>query len=128
MISLLFPVSDPAKSDNKPKDMTVYTILESAANLTVKFHLNPVSDYAVYWSKDGLELQDTNIKNTAKEEHIESTYLIPNVTDNQLGNYRVQVINWAIENEPHEVIFNVTLKLRGKASIFYKNMFSVWHI
>ena len=110
----LFSFSDSAKSDNKPEDMTVYTVLESAVNLTVKFCMNPVSNYDIYWTKGGLVLQDTNVRNTEKEKHIQTTYFISNVTDNQLGNYRVQVINWAIKNEPNEVIFNVTLKLRGK--------------
>ena len=113
-ISFVFPVSDSAKLKNKPKDMTVYTSLESAVNLTVKFCMNPVSHYDIYWSKGGFVLQDTNVRNTEEGEHIQTTYCISNVTKIHLGNYTVQVINWAIESEPKEVKFNVTLKLRGK--------------
>ena len=96
--------------------MVVYTSLESAVNLTVKFSMNPVNNYGIYWSMGSLLLQDTNIRNTEKEGHIQTTYSISKVTDNQLGNYRVQVFNWAIESESNKVIFNVTLKLRGKES------------
>ena len=113
-ISFVFPVSDSAKSENKPEDMTVYTSLGAAVNLTVKFCMNPDTNYDAYWSKGGLLLQDTNVKNTEKRGHIQTTYFISNVTNKQLGSYRVQVINWAIG--PDEVIFNVTLKLRGKES------------
>ena len=116
--ALVLPVSDAAKSENTPEDMTVYTSLESPINLTVKFCLNPVDNYDVYWSMGGLELQDANVRNTAKEEHIQTTYFISNVTNKHLGKYRVQVINWAIDSEHNDVIFNVTLKLRGKDSKF----------
>ena len=106
--------SDAAKSENKREDMTVYSVLESNASLTVKFRINPVSNYSVYWSMDGPVLQDTHVVDIVKEEYVQTTCYILNVTQDQLGNYNVRVINWAISGEQNIVTFNVKLKLPGK--------------
>ena len=109
-------MSDVAKSENRPEDMTVYVDLESTAILNAKFRMNPVSNYTVYWFMGNSELQDTNIINTAKGEHVQTTYAITNVTKEQLGNYTAHVINQAITTEHNEVTLNVLLALRGKKS------------
>ena len=96
--------------------MTVYSVLASDANMTVKFRINPVSNYAVYWSISGLVLPNINVGNNVQGEHVQTTYFISNVTKEQLGNYTLRVINWAITSEPNEVTFNVILKLPGKKS------------
>ena len=88
--------------------------MESDAILTVKFHMNPVSNFTVYWSMGGLWLQNTHVKNTVTEEHIETTYFIRKVTNQHLGNYTVHVINCAIASEHNEAAFNVILKLKDK--------------
>ena len=110
-------ISDSAKSANTAEDMTVYTSLESAANLTVKFHMNPASNYTIDWSMGSSNsLQDTNIRNTVKDNQVKTTYFVSNVTKSQLGNYTVRVINSAIESEHNEAIFHVILKLKGEKS------------
>ena len=111
-------ILDAAKLEN-PQDLTVYTALESAAILTVKFHINPVINYTVYWYKDGLLLDDTNIRDKEKGKHIQTSYFITYVKNKHLGNYTVQVINLAIVSEHNEVTFNVILKLRGKKNLYH---------
>ena len=114
---VLVIISDAAKSANTAEDMTVYTSLESAANLTMKFHMNPVSNYTVDWSMDSSNtFQDINVRNTVKDNQVKTTYFVSNVTKNQLGNYTVRVINSAIASEHNEAIFSVILKLKGKKS------------
>ena len=61
-------------------------------------------------------LQDTNVKDTVKDNHVQTTYFISDVTNKHLGNYTVHVVNTAIKNEPKEVIFNVLLKKIGNKS------------
>ena len=99
--------------------MTVYTALNSAANLTMKFHINPVSNYKVHWYMGSSVLQDTNVKDTVKDNHVQTTYFISDVTNKQLGNYTVHVTNTAIESEPNKVIFNVLLKKIGNKIMGY---------
>ena len=111
-------ISDAAKLEN-PQDLTVYTALESAAILTVKFHMNPVTNYTVYWYKGGSSLDDTNIRDKVKGKHIQTSYFVTYVKNKHLGNYTVQVINWAIASEHNEVTFNVILKLRGKKKLHH---------
>ena len=97
--------------------MTVYTALYSAANLSVKFHMNPVSNYTVHWSMgSSISLNDSNVNNTVRGNNVKTTYFISNVTKKHLGNYTVGVINSAITSEHNESIFEVTLKLLGKKS------------
>ena len=96
----------------------MYTVLESAVTLLVKFHMNPVSNYTVYWSKEDLTPQDINIRDVTDGEYIQTTYFIRKVTTKHLGNYTVQVINWAIESEHKEATFNVILKLKGEKGKF----------
>ena len=116
-ISLVVIISDAAKLENTAEDNTVYTCLECAVNLTVKFHINPVNSYRSCWSMGSSnDLQDSNVNNTVKGNHVKTTYFIPNVTKKQLGNYTVRVINSAITSEHNEAIFNVLLKLKGKKS------------
>ena len=93
--------------------MTVFSALGSDAILTVKFHINPVSNFTVFWSIGGIGVKNSNVKDTVNEGHIETTYFIRKVTNKQLGNYTVQVINWAIASEHNEVTFNVILEFRG---------------
>ena len=99
--------------------MTVYTALGSDAVLTVKFQMNPVSNFTVYWSLGGEGIKNSNVKDTVNEEHVETTYFIRKVTNQHLGNYTVHVTNWAIASEHNEVTFNVILKLRGKVKEDY---------
>ena len=106
-------ISDAAKLENTHKDLTAYTDLESTANLTVKFRVNPVINSTVYWIIGDSVLQDINIQNTLKDEQIQATYFISHVTDEKLGKYTVQVINWAM-GKHNKVTFPVVLKLRGK--------------
>ena len=113
-ISVMVLISDAAKSENSAEDMVVYTVLESAANVTVKFHMNPVSNFTVHWSMGSSVLHDSNIKHTVTGNHVQTTYFISYVTNTQLGNYIVRVINFAIKNKPNEAIFKVKLKQRGK--------------
>ena len=96
--------------------MTVYTALESAGNLTVKFHINPVDNYTVHWSMGNLVLPGANVKDTVKDNHVQTTYYISDVTNKHLGNYTVHVINTAIKSEPNKATFNVLLKEIGKKS------------
>ena len=114
-ISFVVFISDTAKSDNTAEDTTVYTALETAANLTVKFHMNPVSNYTIHWYMESSDsLQNTNVRNTVKDHQVKTTYFISNVTKKELGNYTVRVINSAITSGNKEVTFYVMLKLRGK--------------
>ena len=76
--------------------------------------MNPVSNYTVSWSKGDSEGQDSDISNSEKGEHVQTTYSILNVTKSQLGNYTVRVINQAIKSEPNEATFTVVLELGGK--------------
>ena len=109
-----FLISDAAKLDSTLEDMTVYTALEFSVDLSVKFHINPVSNYKVTWFLGDSEVQDTYISNIEKGEHVQTTYSISNVTKPQLGNYTVRVINQAIIGEPNEATFIVVLQLRGE--------------
>ena len=110
----MITVSDAAKLESTLKDMTVYAALEASADLTVKFRMNPVSNYTVSWFMADSAVQDTDITNAVKGEHIQTTYSILNVTKSELGNYTVQVINHVIMGEPNEAKFFVTLELRGE--------------
>ena len=97
--------------------MTVYTALESAAYLTVKFNMNPVSNYTVHWSMGSSDsLQNINVMDAVIGNQVKSTYFVSNVTKKELGNYTVRVINSAIASEYREVAFYVMLKLEGKKS------------
>ena len=110
-------ISDTAKSQNTAEDMTVYTALYSAANLSVKFHMNPVSNYTVHWSMDSSNsLKNSNVNNAVKGNNVKTTFFISNVTKKHLGNYTVRVINSAIASKHNEAIFGVTLKLLGEKS------------
>ena len=116
-ISFVIFILDAAKSENTVEDMTAYTSLGSAANLTVKFHMNPANNYTVQWTMGSSNsLQDTNIRDKVKDNRIKTTYFISNVTKKQLGNYTVRVINPAITNKQNEAIFSVVLKLKGTKS------------
>ena len=114
IINIVVLETDAAKLKNTPGELTVYAALESAANLTVKFHINPTSNYTVYWSMGDLLVQDSNIRDTIEEHHVQTTYFIYNVTHEHLGTYNVRVINWAIIGEQNISRFNMTLKLPGK--------------
>ena len=94
--------------------MTVYTALESPINLTVKFHINPVSNYTVSWSNGNLTISDTKINTIANVEQIQTTYSISEVTKDHLGNYAVKATNKAIIGENNQVTFNLALELRGE--------------
>ena len=94
--------------------MTVFADLESTAILNVKFRMNPVSNYTVFWSMGDSVLQDTNIRNAVKDELVQTICSISNVTKEQLGSYTVLVINQAITSEHNEATFNVTLASRGE--------------
>ena len=96
--------------------MTVYAALESSANLTVEFRMNPVNNYKVTWSMGNSELQDTYVRDTVKEEFVQTTYSISDINKQQLGNYNVRVINRAIKGEPNEARFTVVLELRGESN------------
>ena len=107
-------ISDTAKSDNTAEDMIVYTSLKTATNLSVKFHMNPVSNYTVLWSFGSSDLlQNTNVRDTVEGHQVKTNYFISNVTKKELGSYIVRVINKAITSEK-EVTFYVMLKLRGE--------------
>ena len=108
--------------------MTVYATLDSAANLSVKFHMNPVSNYTVHWSMGTSNgLKDSNVNNTVKGNNVKTTYFISNVSKQQLGKYTVRVINSAITSEHNEAIFSVTLKLLGnKNNIMLCLNLKVW--
>ena len=110
-------ISDKAKSENTPEEKTIYAILESTANLAVKFRMNPVSNCTVHWSMGDSVLQDTNIRNTVKGEHVQTTYSISNVTQEYLGKYTVRVINWAITGGNNEATFNIILALTGNIPV-----------
>ena len=71
--------------------------------------MNPVSNYTIYWSKGNSTLQDIKVKNTVKEEQVQTTYFISEVTKDQLGNYTVQAIN-----QVNQVTFNLNVELRGE--------------
>ena len=125
-------ISDPAKSNNT-HDLIVYSALESAVVLTVKFHMNPVNNYTAFWSMDGLELEHANVRDKVKGQQVQTTYFISDLTEEQLGNYTVQVINWDITSKQKEATFNVILKLSGKSSSaksFYPvlSQTPVWHM
>ena len=115
LIDCVLIITDIAKSENT-NDLTVYTSLESTAMLTVKFEMNPVNNYSVQWSMGDLLLQNIHVKDIIDGEQIQASCVISDVTNKQLGNYTVKVINWAIENEENEVTFNVILKLENKKS------------
>ena len=59
-------------------------------------------------------VNEANITKSFQKGHVQTTYFIKDVTKEHLGNYNVQVINWAIFGEPNEVTFNVVLELRGE--------------
>ena len=105
---------DTAKLESTLEDMTVYAALGSIANLTVKFHINPLKSYNIYWSMKDTDIQDAGISSTEKKEYIQTTYSISEVTKLHLGNYTVQVINQAIIGELNEARFTVVLKLTGE--------------
>ena len=92
----------------------VYAALESSVDLSVKFHMNPVSNYKISWFMGESEVQDTYISNTENGGHVQTTYSIFNMTKPQLGNYTVRVINQAIMGEPNDATFIVVLQLRGE--------------
>ena len=94
--------------------MTAYAALEAPTNLTVKFRINPTSNYNVSWSMGDIEVKVNDITNIVEGEHVRTIYSILNVTKSQLGNYTVQVINKVIPGESNEAKFNVVLALRGK--------------
>ena len=106
--------SDAAKFVSTPEDMIVYAAPEDSVNLIVEFRINPVSNYKVAWFMGGTQMQDTDVSNTAKGEHAQTTYSISNVTKLQLGSYTVRVINRAIKDQPNEATFIVVLKLKGE--------------
>ena len=114
----VFIISDVARSE-KTDDLIVYTSLQSDALLTVHFQMNPVNNYTVYWSMDSLRLKNTNVRDIINGEHIQTSHLVSDVTNKQIGNYTVRIVNWAIESEDNEVRFNVILKLREKKSKFH---------
>ena len=99
--------------------MTVYATLRSTAKLTVKFRINPVSKFTVYWSMGDSVLQDINIINTINGDLVQTTYIILNVTNEQLGKYTIKVINWAINEENNEATFNIILTLTGNNSVLF---------
>ena len=105
-------VSDAARSENRPEDNTVYTGLGSAANMTLKFRINPVTNYTVHWSMGDSGLE---VRNAVKGEHVQSTYFVSHVTNKTLGNYTIQVTNWPMR-EHNIVTFYMVLKLRGKVN------------
>ena len=111
-------ISDAAKVENT-KDLIVHAALGSDAILTVKFQMNPVSNYTIHWSMDELMLPNTNVKNTYNGEHVQTSYIISGVTKEHLGNYTVQIINWAIATEDNEVSFNLELKMGGTTMQYY---------
>ena len=90
--------------------------MEDSVDLTVKFHINPVSSYTLFWSRSDLVLDYTKIRNIATDEHVQSTYFISSVTKEQLGTYNIQVINWAIRGKPNAVTSHVILALTGENS------------
>ena len=106
--------SDAAKSDKASEDITVYTALGSSATLTMNFYINPVNNYPVHWYMGDSVIQDTTVRNTVIGTHVQTTYTIFKVTHWELGNYKVQVTNWAIHGEHREVTFNLKLALRGE--------------
>ena len=91
----------------------MYTDLGSAANLTVKFQMNPVSKYTVSWFMGDSVLKYTNVRNPGGSVHVQIAYFVSYVTKKRLGNYTVEVINLAI-SEHNKVTFHMMLKLRGK--------------
>ena len=107
-------ISDAAKLESTLEELTVYAALHSSADLTVKFHINPVNNYKVSWSRGDTEVQDSVINNAVKGKHVETTYSILDVTESQLGNYTVQVTNQAIKREPDKAMLTVVLELRGE--------------
>ena len=117
MIATFFLILDPAKLESTPEDMTVYAALEASADLTVNFRINPFSNYTVSWSMGNLEVNNTDISNTEKEEYVQTTYSISNVTKPQLGSYSVLIVNRAIIGHPNEATFTVVLALKGENNI-----------
>ena len=106
--------TDAAKLESTLEDMTVYAALGSIANLTVKFHINPIKNCNISWSMKYTDIQDADITSIEKGEYIQTTYSISEVTKLHLGKYTVQVINQAIMGEPNEALFTGVLKLRGE--------------
>ena len=96
----------------------MYAALEASADLAVKFRINPFSNYTVSWSMGNLEVQNTDISNTEKEDYVQTTYSISNVTKPQLGSYSVLIVNQAIIGQPNEATFTVVLELKGENNIF----------
>ena len=124
LFNILIP--DIAKSKETPEAMTVYATLESPINLTVKFHINPVSNHTVYWFYGNSTILDTKAKIIVNEEQVQTTYSISEVTKDQLGNYTVQAINQAIMDKNNQVIFNLVLELRGEtydSIYFYEELY-----
>ena len=124
LFNILIP--DIAKSKETPEAITVYAALESPINLTVKFHINPVSNYTVYWFNGNSTILDTKVKTIVNEEQVQTTYSISEVTKDHLGNNTLQAINQAILDENNQVIFNLVLKLRGEtydSIYFYEELY-----
>ena len=97
--------------------MTAFAVLESPIALTVKFLMNPISNYTVDWFLGDLFIPGTKIKSTVfSESFVLTTYYISNVTTEHLGIYNVKVINWAIRGEHNAVTFHVILALAGEAT------------
>ena len=95
----------------------MYAALEASADLTMNFRINPFSNYTVSWSMGNLEVQNTDISNTEKEDYVQTTYSISNVTKQQLGSYSVLIVNQAIIGHPNEATFTVVLELKGENNI-----------
>ena len=87
-----FFISDKATSE-KTDDLIVYTSLQSDALLTIHFQINPLNNYAVYWPMDSLRLKNTNVRDVVNGEHIQTSHLVSDVTNKQLGNYTVRIVN-----------------------------------
>ena len=109
-----FFISDAAKLESTLEDMTVHAALGTAANLTVKFCINPISNYNISWSMGDIQFKDDDITNAEEGEHVQTTYSILNVTKSLYGNYTVQVINEVIPSESNEALFFMVLALTGK--------------
>ena len=92
----------------------MYATLHDSIDMTVKFHINPVTNYKVSWFMGDLEVLDTNISNTEKGKHVQTTYSILDVTKQQLGSYTIKVMNQAITGELSEATFTVALALKGE--------------
>ena len=107
-------ILDAAKLESMLQEMTVYTTLNDSTDMTVKFHINPVSNQKVSWFMGTLEVPNTNISSNEKGEYVQTTYSILDVTEEHLGSYTIRVINQAIIGEPNEAAFTVFLALKGE--------------